>query len=183
MKNSPKFRSITFAVATMLIGTSADSAELVFGPLVRPHDDKVHAGSFCQPLVGTQAGNLNTVSFGIDNVGRFPTSVTCPIVRDNVLNTDGNWTSRAIFGGAPNLSVRVFNPTGGRLPCSLFSFNSFRNAVATNTVTATTPGDQTLRLNVNNSVAGGQYSIICTLPKGGRLYNYWVREYTPTDPN
>lgn len=132
----------------------------------RPHDDKIHAGSFCQPLVGTQAGNLNTVSFGVENVGRFPTSVTCPIVRDNVLNRDGTWNSISPLSLRDALLVRVFNPTGGTVPCSLFSFNPFRNAVATNSVTANIPGDQTLRLDVNNSVAGGQYSIICTLPSG-----------------
>ena len=141
-------------------------------------DSKVHAGSFCQPLVGAQANRINTVSFGIENIGPFDTTVTCPILRDNTRNTTGTFTDR----GSKGVILRVFNP-GGRLPCTLFSINPFSNVVATNSASTNQVGARTFSLAVNTSSSGGQYSIICTLPPGGRVYSYLVKEFRPTDTN
>ena len=142
-------------------------------------DSKVHAGSFCQPLVGAQANRINTVSFGVENIGPFATTVTCPILRDNTRNSTGTFTN----GVSKGVVLRVSNPPGGQLPCTLFSVNPFSNVVATNSISTNQAGESTLLLAVSTSTLSGQYSIICTLPPRGRIYNYQVTEFRPTDTN
>ena len=187
MKTTYSCLSVLFVATTLL--ASAANAQFTLPPLFPPgtifppaprpvSDAKLHAGSFCQALVGAQAGRINTVSFGIENVGPFDTTVTCPILRDNVFNTTG---LGEVSDPQDGVRLRVFNPGNKTLPCTLFSFDPFRSAVATHSVSASGQGDQILALDVATSSAGGQYSIICTLPPKARIYNYWVKEFPDTN--
>lgn len=169
MKGLTKFLVITFVTATATLSVNAAKAT---GNGQRT-DSKVHAGAFCQAIIGTQVGDITTFPAGIRNASQQARAVTCPILRDNVLNTDGT----------RNVRVRINNPPGQRFSCTLYSIDPLFNSTANNSASTTTPGKQELSLDVNTSQRTGYYVVDCSVPSGGFIYNYLVQEFRPTDPD
>lgn len=157
-----------FAIATIIASVSLTPAlAQATGYSI---DGKVHAGSFCQAALGHQAGDVNTWPGGSYNVSQDPRIVTCPILRDNTLNANGT----------ESVAVNVNNP-GGTIKCSLYHLDALANSILINQRSTTTTGAQTLDLDLDTSTAGGYYTLLCTLPRLGRVINYMVREFGPTD--
>ncbi len=167
MKTSAKFVLITFAAAVAIFAMSAANAT------GQRTDSKVHAGAFCQAIFGPQVRGITTFPAGIRNASQQALAITCPILRDNVLNTNGT----------SNVRVRVNNPQGQRFSCTLYSIDRLFNSTANNSASTTTPGKQELNLDVDTSQATGYYTMDCAVPPGGFVYNYVVQEFRQTDPD
>ena len=172
------------ALLTLLLCVNTISAKELT-PIEPPASDgKIHPGNMCQPTQGWQSDEFYTHVWGIKN--RKPDSasrwVICPILRDNTLNTDGLWTLNSTL--SESVVVRVRNTEGNKVECQLHSLSKYSISMAIDTVSTTTWGDQELALTVRKSESGGgAYSLLCSLPYNGMVHNYWVREYSPTDPN
>jgi hypothetical protein len=145
-------------------------------------DNKVFNGAACQPL-GSH-GSTEEIFYGPDGTIRntsddFFVMVTCPIVRDNVMDTTG----------LLNVSVRVFVPLGTKLTpflgCSVSARDGFGGSVGDPAKTdkfVAFPGvaNQTLEFTGDNRVSlsfpFGQYILTCSLPPRGIIFSYLVIE-------
>ena len=170
MKAQNKF---IIAVLTTLLTTAGINTASYAAPSV---DGKIFPGNMCQPTNGNQAERFITHYWGIHNKNdsTAPMAVTCPIVRDNTLNDSG----------LEIVQVRVKNSAAGDLSCVLASFTKFSIQPSTYSAVTHQPGNQELSLKVDKSEpGGGAYALYCILPPGAKLWNYWVKEFAPTDPN
>jgi hypothetical protein len=147
------------AVAISLLALLATS------PNVLAEDGKIHPGSLCVPYYGTHweyfqlfQGGLWQVEFG----GSI--QVQCPIVRDNVLNTNGTKV------------VRV-SVIGSGVECTLLSANSFGDTVAASPSAQSSGNRSELTLDVNGSAGSGIYYLDCRLPRLTGIASYRVDEF------
>ena len=184
MKASNKFIVALTALLTVA-GINTASAQLDPVPPPSAREGKIYPGNACQPILGSQNVHFMFHKWGIRTLEKSPNPlwVTCPIVRDNTLNDNGLWTLNSTL--TESVLVRVFNTSEGKkLECQLVSLSKFSIDKAWDTANTVQPGNQELGLSVRKSEpGGGAYALICSLPPGAKLFNYWVREYTPTDPN
>lgn len=134
-------------------------------------DQKIYSGSMCQARVHSEdVESLNRSSFGLANSSyTHAIAVTCPIVRDNTLNTNGTRFAQ----------VRVLNRRGGNFPCYLSSLTRdggfIERGVDVTVGASITP--VVLNVDVNSSAALGYYTISCDLPPRAYILNYLIDEY------
>ena len=176
MKASNKF--IT-AIVTALLTTAGIHTVSHAAP---PADGKIYSGNMCQPLYGNPPNVYSTHYWGIRNVDTVERAVSCPVVRDNTQNKDGTWNPSA--SSRKGVVVRVEDLDGGKLTCHLYSLTKFSINKDSDAAVTQQAGRQELYLTVKTSdPGGGSYGLLCYLPPKGAVFNYWVREYSPTDPN
>lgn len=104
-------------------------------------DQKTYPGSDCQVML-SEDPPLEGVE------------IECPIVRDNIANTNG--TKEAW--------VRVASHNGGVFRCTLFSQSASGAIIASKTASTTATGNQVLNVDVNASANSGFYNLFCELP-------------------
>ncbi|MGI9326740.1 MAG: hypothetical protein ACR2PZ_16090 [Pseudomonadales bacterium] len=201
MKKHLRLLSTTAALASICVANG------VFGQLEIPepgptdtlqYDAKMYPGSACQPYHGTQAHHFLSFQNGIaprllrDPNDAHPDAawVTCPIVRDNIRNTDGTWSSSSGETSGSGVYVWVDVPDDSDpdlLSCHLFSYDMVSGHLldSHNNVNPTqlAPGRFLLTLDVNRSSNAGNYVMRCYLPWRSTLRAYAVTEYLPTDDN
>lgn len=122
-------------------------------------------GSFCKPYYGSQAGDFIYAHNGIYNGGSGGRYVTCPVIVDEIANTNGttrvwvHWTAAA---------------ASDTLRCTLLSktFNGGTQDSHANTRTNT----GWMYLDVNSDDFWGSYNMYCYLPQRGRIATLWVGE-------
>jgi len=144
---------------------------LALSPLSHAVDDNTVDGLACQEFLGAEAGDFNRASVnGITNVAAGNRFVVCPIVRDNVLNTNG---TRSVV-------MRVQSSGGATLTCTLESygvFGTFGTALESNSGSTTSNTPAFFVLDVDVSSRGGFYALFCDLPPGGSVISYRVNEF------
>lgn len=141
--------------------------DIILPPFIFSFDAKVFHGSECQPVHGNQTSDFKYYNNRIYNAGSGTRYVTCPIVRDNTVNTSGT------FG----TEVYVRNVASHKLSCTLYSWSPHGVLVAANSKSTPNNGNQTLRPDVNLSKNMGSYNLYCRLPKGASIYSYKVKEW------
>jgi hypothetical protein len=153
------------AVSLLMMGNLAYS---VGGPPEPPLDPplfdyKHYRANACQ------ARPLDLVTYEWGGICNFSDSASeielnCPIVRDNVLNVD--WVVIAMDVGVTSLPVE----------CTATSWNGFQ---VTDEVTAVAPccGFVNMVLELQESTAGGYYSLSCTVPSDACVLGYKVMEW------
>ncbi len=159
----------------MLLSVLGLSAALG-APQAYAEDQKVYPGNACAAYSPEDNADLfRHFGGGIWNESSSSDAfITCPIVRDNVLN--GNGTKRAI--------VRVHNTRTDALAvsCTLVSMSGQGQFITSRSATATTTGFVNLEVGVNASANLGLYYIYCYLPQkqGSQpagVLNYWINEH------
>lgn len=130
-------------------------------------DAKVYPSDACQALDGREDGALTHYASVLRNESTSSKNVTCPIVRDNIGNTNG----------VVDADVRVQSTAGASLRCDLYSYSALGDLVAYDSVITTSQNVNVLPLDIDVSTQGGTYSIACSLPPEGRIYGYSVNEY------
>ena len=150
-----KLKKIVFAMGLLGLATAS--------PSVFAEDGKVHPGGMCVPASPSQwsnfflsGGRLFSLS---DNV-----TVHCPIVRDNVTNTNG--TNRA--------RVQVIS-SGGGVACSLRSMSK-DGVLIENSGAFGRFNSGEIFLDVNRSQASGYYYLQCGLARNTGIASYQVDE-------
>lgn len=130
--------------------------------------ETIISGSFCQPYIGSQAGDFYTSDQAIRNVSSSSRWVTCPIERTVPYNTIGTHWSFVSF----------HNPsTTESLYCSLRARDSQGGLVAVFGNSSYASGYGGFEVNVDTSAYYGNYGIICRLPAGARLFQIHYEEY------
>jgi len=131
---------------------------------------RIFSGTACQISDPTKVTGIPDYDFA----GMFNDStavdvlyVTCPVVRDNTSNTNG---TRAF-------QVTVMSNGLVDVVCTLYSLDE--KGVYVDSRVNTTPSNvpATLDLAVNLSAQRGYYNMICSLPPGGKIFNYMLWEY------
>ena len=136
------------------------------------YDVKTFHSSECQPYYGNTSGDFNYYVNRVQNISNGYRRVTCPIVRDNTINTSGT----------KGVEVFVHNKVAGQtLSCTLFSHDSQGYFVASDYEATTTVGRQALKLDVNLSKNMGNYSLYCYMPSGTSVFSYKVKEWNTND--
>jgi PKD repeat protein len=133
-------------------------------------DRKVYPGATCHSYVGSLNDDFDHLSQYIENKNTTNLRlVTCPIVRDNVLNVNGT--------NAVSIQVNRDNSTTIALSCVLTSWDPIGNYVDSDFASFSGVGQNTLSLNVVTSVVDGYYNVICFLPPLSSIYSYEVEEF------
>jgi hypothetical protein len=130
-------------------------------------DAKTFSGVECQPQFPDLAANYYNTFFGVQNVGTDTLWLTCPVVRDNVTNTNGTSAFK----------MRVSSNGFDALECTLYSLDMDGNIVDLNSDATTSDIPVSLDLDVATSVANGYYAVTCDVPPFGRVYGYKLKEY------
>jgi hypothetical protein len=124
----------------------------------------------CQPFSGApdiEADGGNAAVINTSNT--TDRTVTCPVVRDNTTNTNGTgdvW----VYVNRSNIAINQLSCTfyGTRASDGVTLFSVIRSTSAVGPVRLTIP--------VPNSVAGGPYNLLCSLPPQSIIYAYLVPE-------
>jgi hypothetical protein len=143
-------------------------------------DSKIYPGSACQAWnAGTSAyASSSIVATGSGSVMNASSitshEVSCPVVRDTTLNTNGTFANVLVYGyntGASGFKVTcTFNVTNANTGTSFSTSTQSSSAAA---------GNFELSIPVTKSVSGGYYDIQCFLPPGSKIYGYNVPEHSP----
>lgn len=159
-------RTIFKAIFSVLGLASAVTAPAAFA------DEKVYPGAQCRPYYSFAEGTNNADNVAIWNKNPLEGDglyVVCPIVRDNISNTNGTRSARiAIY------NTRVFR---GDVGCTLWSSDRFGQGIDAKAVYAKYKGYEELEVDVNTSVLGGTYALTCYLPPESAILSYRVDEY------
>ena len=144
-------------------------------PTFELFDAKTIPGLACQPYYGSQSGDFNHYVSGIYNASNGYRRVSCPIVRDNTVNTTGTW-------GVDNVYVYATKPAGS-LYCYLYSYTAHGGFVAADSAGTFAVGNVTLRLDVNSSANMGFYAVYCNMPPNSTIRSLKWLEPLRTDFN
>jgi len=158
-----KLLSKILIVGSLFVATTMSAVAL---------DGKVFPSSMCQPSVHSSASDLRYYSGQLYNSGSGYITIQCPVVRDNATNVNGTASARINVrsNGAQSLSCRFSSKTN-------FGGSLFPLAQSNRTSSTSANANVVLNLDVNLSVAGGQYDIYCRVPAGGRIFSYSVLEF------
>lgn len=146
------------------------------------YDAKNYPGATCQASSGSQEASLAHLNSGTYNYSSSALRVTCPIVRDNIINRNGTYVSTT--GAGFGVQVYVENTgAAGALSCILYSNDEWGSPVAAlASVSAPATGLNVLTLNTNLSKPiKGHYVVSCALPPKSSVRSYQVYEYLNTD--
>jgi hypothetical protein len=103
--------------------------------------------------------------------------VSCPVVRDTTLNTNGLFADVLVYGynsgykdefGATEVTC-TFNVTNITVGTSFKTYPQSSSAAA---------GNFELRILVTKTNSGGSYDIQCLLPRDSMIYGYNVPEHS-----
>jgi hypothetical protein len=131
-------------------------------------DRKIHSGNMCQPEYHSYATDLQALPNGSRNGSTTATiHVTCPIVRDNVLNVNG--TIQAF--------VNVQSSGGLNLSCYLGSYDPTGAFIASTSASTVSNVPIGLNVDVGASAVLGSYALHCILPPLARIFNYDISEF------
>ena len=142
---------------------------LLFGALgstVQAASNSVSPGMQCWPKATNGGYYLTHYSLFLVNEGQTTVDVLCPVTRHNISNTTGTIAAW----------VRVRTNYNAPLACRFTAHGANGNIVASQLATTTANADVALNVDVNASAVNGHYAIQCSLPPGGRLYNYGIVE-------
>jgi hypothetical protein len=146
------------------------------------YDAKNYPGATCQASSGSQEVSLAHSNSGTYNYSSSTLRVTCPIVRDNIVNRNGTYKSTT--GSGFGVQVYVENTgAANALSCILHSNDEWGSSVAALvSVPAPLVGLNVLTLNTGISKpVKGHYVVTCTLPPKSSVRSYQVYEYLNTD--
>jgi hypothetical protein len=134
-------------------------------------DNKAYPGSMCQRWGNSVADIAAADGSAVRNGSYYDVyTVSCPLVRDNTINTNGT----------DDAWVYVYRSSYAITPLSC-SFLSDRasDGVTVYQYTASTSavGSAKLIIKVPDSVTPGPYSIRCALPPRSEIYSYIVPEH------
>ena len=97
-------------------------------------------------------------------------TVSCPIVRDNTVNTNGIMTV-SVYGYRDGSTATpltcIFKVTTASTGADYYSLSRATSLT----------GNVSLTIPVTSSVSGGFYSMLCILPPRSKVYGYIVDEY------
>jgi len=134
------------------------------------NDDKTITGSNCYPYIEGTSGVWVRVAAGAYNLDQTDSvTVTCPILRDNTVNTTGL--------ADVELQVAV---SSGSMTCTAGAYDaSGFGAIKTVAKTTTSTGNSKLDwgASVNKSVSIGTYAVDCTVPPFGQIYSLRYSEF------
>jgi hypothetical protein len=159
-------------VKKCLIAITAISCTAFGNSAYAGQDSKTMAGSACQFTNPLQVVNPSFAFDGgnITNTSAVDAVVVCPVVRDNIKNTDGTVA----------VSMRVRGSSGRGVFCTLRSRDRFGAFIKDSFALGGINGPQSMTLDVSASTDSGSYDLNCILPKFGKILTYTVTEFTPT---
>jgi hypothetical protein len=158
----------TLNVLITIVAVSVITGEVIAAkPTVMPkppdYDVKSYPGSGCRQIAPSELAfgwNCNTGSIGDPSI-----TVTCPIVRDDVMGEDGTY----------DLQVDVYQGAGGLAGCVAVSWDR-NNVIESVSDSNTDYGETTLFVDLNESVPGGYYTLECSLAPQACIRSYRVYE-------
>lgn len=161
-----------FCIAIAMGSTvHAQTFEMEDYEITTPYDAKTYPGIACEAQAVTEIDQFSNIAFDMVNADNGKRTVVCPIVRDNIQNTDGTYGAY----------VNVNNPANRTTECTLYSYDKFGSLIDSNDSSESDAGDHTIVLDVDVSAEGGFYGITCTLPLYAVVRSYEVREFLSTD--
>jgi len=145
-------------------------------------DEKVYAGSFCQPAQPAYADDLRYTTVGIENISSSEVQIVCPIARDNTRNSSGVyeiWVTglRVEWGHESYIPSDPLVITDWE--CTFVATNHRGDTIASQTLYFDIePGRRVVQFTeVDTShVQSGHYSLLCDLPRYATLVEYEVDE-------
>lgn len=168
-------------LATLLLGSVVSTSAVADLPNLDPtpelnpnlivHDAKTYPGITCEAQATQEITMFRNYYFGMANNSPGYRGMVCPIVRDNTKDVEGTLSSY----------VNVYNPSDSTFECSLYSLDRFGGLIDSYTNSTSAFGDQIIYLDVDTSIEDGHYGINCSVPYGGMVYSYEVREFLTTD--
>lgn len=162
-------------IKTVYLAVIYTSVAAFCGSVYAGQDAKVWPGSACQFKNPQQIIFEPDASFALDNgkiknVSSQIAEVVCPVVRDNVNNTNGTVA----------VTVRVLGSLGKNVACKLNSRDRFGKSIDFSANIGGADEPKSIALDVEKSALSGSYDLSCGLPPDGQVLTYQVTEFTPT---
>jgi hypothetical protein len=174
MKQIKSICMILLYITMVSVITTLYAAPPIKIPKAPDLDIKSFTGIMCQPGEDTRPDDLfysfgSVMSYYWQTPGTPAVTVYCPIVRDDVIGTDGIGVEVTVFDGDTNSDVS----------CMLHAVDEAGGSVANATASTTgIPGFDTLGLSVDVSAAYGGYYFACDIPGfNSKLISYRIYEH------
>jgi hypothetical protein len=157
-------------IKKILLTVLAVSTTLGFSLNASAIDWKSEPGAKCQAYFGNQETLINKYAgLGAYNTSAGNVWVNCPVIRDNVTNTNGTAGTWVWINQTATQSTRCFNrsaqPSGANVQ----------------TVNGTRTGSGWLYIRPTVSVSLGTYDIYCSLPTRASVSTVLNTEYPDTN--
>jgi hypothetical protein len=153
-------RVLAIVLTALALATLAGSATAENG--------HVYHGSYCKAFSGSQAADFIHGTTGTFNRASEARFVICPVLVDEVDNTDGTtqvWVHWSANVNAPNDTIT----------CGLNSAREDGGTAQSHTVRKTGTGRFILP-NVTSEDTSTSYFILCSLPSQGTINTIWLGE-------
>lgn len=154
---------------TLLCLGIAASSSMAFSSSVSAAGVKILPGSICQPSSGANVSKILYSAAGVSNSSSTAgVGVTCPLERDNYLNTTGT----------DFVQVYVFRSASATiaLQCILSSRDKNGAFVESQVASFNGVGAGVISLDVSKSTIGGYYSLSCSLPQFSAVRSIYLDE-------
>ncbi|MGR6035132.1 MAG: hypothetical protein ACU4EQ_10170 [Candidatus Nitrosoglobus sp.] len=125
---------------------------------------KTYNGSYCGAYYVSQESDLVHQVSGITNYANAARFISCPVMEDSVLNTDGTLNTGLYYTGV------------GTFICALNSMNHDGSVRQTQVGSRSNTGWITIPRVTTDDPVRGTYSIYCLLPSNGTLNTIWFGE-------
>jgi len=135
------------------------------------YDWKSWSGSTCQAFYGSQESRFNKTWSGINNVSSVASWVSCGIVTDRYVETDGTQGGYVWVTAPPGISTICYHS------------ERTRSGAEVMTKVATRTGTGLIYIDTTASSSGGHRILACKLFPGVTLNQVYIWEYNPTDNN
>jgi len=135
-------------------------------------DRKNFHGTTCQPYSASNGSYLNYASGIYNSSGNSYLYVTCPLVRDNVMSSNGISSASVTVSQSPS--------TNYRFTCTLYSKNLYGNTVdySSRTLSHYETGYRRVYFDLDEStIRTGTYVLYCRIPPYSRINYISLVEY------
>ena len=144
-------------------GAIAGALALVSSPAAA--DDMTFPGSMCLPFTDQTTYNLPRISAELYSVSSTPAYMECPVFRERPA------AATTIYS-----YVRINNPAGQVSGCTFNASSQSGYQVDSESRETWSSGGQFLEFYNISSASWGAFALVCYVPPGGSIYNYYLSE-------
>ena len=157
--------NLLISAFTLLIGASLPISNAL------AIDWKITPGNLCHGRSNSHENNITHWWDYVSVSGTATRTLVCPTVRDYRNNGNGTY----------NAYIRVYAPTGKTVTCRLYSWNAYNTSSISRAGSVTGGGNRSINVDLSSSRTYGDYTVQCSVPPGGRIYNVYIGEFAGTD--
>ena len=153
-----------------ILGIICLASSFIFPVTGFAYDGKAYPGSMCQAYFGGNVNRINKYDGGKStNVSNSAVWVTCPVVKDNLLNRNGTYFVTMVVWRGTNANDAFY--------CKFQNTDETGQVVFSDDEISYLSGNTTLTFGLTRNNLRSSYVFLCRIPTNSEIISYVVDEY------